>query len=373
MTILSLTQRTVEAAKPRKKSYIIHDKRLKGFQLSIAPSGRETFALSSMRSGKRIFEKIGDAAIMPVTEARKIATQKLKIFTEKSRAIDNLDANTAFEVIAELTFERYKRLWKPNTMKVNRGYLNNNILPYFKTREIAGIKPQDVECWFAGLRHISATANRAAPVLSAIMRQAEELGCRPEDSNPVSGLRRYKKRAIERILTENEMARLGEVLKNKAKDHPLKVAALRLIILTGCRKSEILNLRWKDYKNGHLYLPDSKTGPKTVFLSSYARSILNDVKTRRSQWIFPSKSNRPHRSLNYIWGLIRKEADIEDVRLHDFRHHYASVAIRQGENLLIIGSLLGHRHYGTTLRYIHLNDEAMLDAVRTITASMKGE
>ncbi len=372
MSILSLTQRAVESAKLRKKPYIIHDKKLKGFHLSIAPSGRKTFALSVMRYGKRIFEKIGDAATMPTTEARKIASQKIKTFTEQSFAIHSLDGNARFEIIAELTFERHERIWKPNTMAVNRNYLKNNIMPYFETRMIASINRQDVDLWFAGLRHIATTANRAAPVLSAIMRQAEELGCRPEDSNPVLGLRRYPKRAIERILTADEMVRLGSVLKTKAKNYPLQVAALRLIILTGCRKSEILNLRWKDYKNGHLYLPDSKTGPKTVFLSSYAQTILKGIKTRRSQWIFPAKNNQPHQSLHYIWGLIRKEANIEDVRVHDFRHHYASIAIKHGESLKIIGSLLGHKHSGTTLRYIHLDDEVMLDAVQTITSSMKG-
>ena len=372
MTILSLTQRAVEAAKPRRKTYIIHDKKLKGFHLSIAPSGRKTFALSSMRYGKRIFEQIGDAAIMPVTEARKIASQKIKTFTEQSFSIHHLDGNTRFEAIAELTFDRHERLWKPSTMKVNREYLDNNIMPYFKDCEIGSINHQDVERWFAGLRHIAATANRAAPVLSAIMRQAEDLGCRPEDSNPIFGLRRYKNRAVERILTDDEMIRLGAVLKAKVKDYPLQVAALKMIILTGCRKSEVLNLRWKDYKNGHLYLPDSKTGPKTVFLSSYAQAILKSVKTKRSKLIFPSKHNQPHRSLDYIWRLIRTEAKIEDVRLHDFRHHYASIALRQGESLKVVGSLLGHKHPGTTLRYIHLDDETMLDAVQTITASMKG-
>ena len=372
MTILYLTQRAVESAKPRRKTYIIHDKKLKGFHLSVARAGRKTFALSSMRYGKRIFEKIGDAAIMPAVEARKIASQKIKTFTEQSFAIHHLDGNTRFEAIAELTFDRYERLWKPNTTAVNRCYLHNNILPYFKDHTIAAISRQDVERWFAGLRHIAATANRAAPVLSAIMRQAEELGCRPEDSNPVLGLRRYPKHAVKRILTADEMARLGAVLKIKAKDYPLHIAALRLIMFTGCRKSEILNLRWKDYKNGHLYLPDSKTGPKTVFLSSYAQTILKGVKTHRSQWIFPAKDNKPIPSLDYVWGQIRKEAYIEDVRIHDFRHHYASIAIRHGESLKIVGNLLGHRQPETTLRYIHLDDETMLDAVQIITASMKG-
>ena len=145
MTILYLTQKAAQSAKPRRKTHIIHDKKLKGFHLSVAPSDRKTFALSAMRYGKRIFEQIGYAAIMPAVEARKIAAQKIKTFTEQSFATHSLDGNTRFEIIAELTFECHERIWKPSTMKVNREYLDNNIMPYFKSREIGSINHQDIE------------------------------------------------------------------------------------------------------------------------------------------------------------------------------------------------------------------------------------
>ena len=167
-----------------------------------------------------------------------------------------------FHDLAELTFKRRSRLWKASTLRVNRDYLKNQILPFFKTRTITSITRDDVATWFAGLSHMPEGANRAVPVLSAIMDEAEELGLRPLDSNPTFGLRRYKRTERGRVLTQTEMARLGAVLKSKERRHPLAAAVLRLIILTGCRKGEIMSLRWRDYRDGHLLGLDGLIGKR---------------------------------------------------------------------------------------------------------------
>ncbi|MGU9962158.1 MAG: tyrosine-type recombinase/integrase, partial [Candidatus Puniceispirillales bacterium WSBS_2018_MAG_OTU23] len=301
MTIFSLTPSKVLTAKKRKKPYIIRDQKLKGFHLKIYPSGRKTFAITCLRGGKQYNERIGDAAVMTLADARSIAITKIDALTLTAKAckaeagISSL-TDTSFSTLAEVVFSRHERRWKPATMKVNRYYLKNQLLPFFGGKNIASITRADVEIWLAGLSHITEGANRAVPVLSCIMQGAEELGFREEDSNPTLGLKRYKRYPRQCVLTDMEMARLGKLLDAEDGKNPRKsaqAAILRLIILTGCRKNEIMKLRWQDYRGGHLHLIDSKTGPKMVFLSSHARAILDGIKGRRGKFIFPSSHGKP--------------------------------------------------------------------------------
>ncbi len=133
---------------------------------------------------------------------------------------------------------------------------------------------------------------------------------------------------------------------------------------TGCRKSEINMLRWADYREGKLFLPDSKTGPRTVWLSQAARDVLDNL-PRKKRWVFSSTRPEPHH-LDVFWQQIRAEAGLNDVRLHDLRHSYASVALQNGETILAIGKLLGHAMASTTLRYTHLNDDAVREAIDVV-------
>ena len=150
--------------------------------------------------------------------------------------------------------------------------------------------------------------------------------------------------------------------------------AIRLLLLTGCRKGELLTLRWSDYREGHLFLRDSKTGPRTVWLSQPARKVL-DMLGRTSPWVFPAlRTNRPRGAswLDLFWRRVRTETALSDVRLHDLRHTHASLALRQGETVLAIGRLLGHRNPETTLKYIHLADTMVHEAAETVGAVLEG-
>ena len=149
---------------------------------------------------------------------------------------------------------------------------------------------------------------------------------------------------------------------------------IRLLILTGCRRGEILTLKWSDYREGHLFLRDSKTGPRTVWLSSPARRLLDGL-PRRGAWIFPARRKGRYLSevtLKHCWWKLRAEAGIDDVRLHDLRHTYASVALRSGETVPTIARLLGHNDPATTLKYTHLNHEAVREAVAAIAPILAG-
>ena len=171
------------------------------------------------------------------------------------------------------------------------------------------------------------------------------MGLRSESSNPCRGIRRYRRKGRERFLSDDEIRRLSAALSAHAERKPLQAAAVRLLLLTGCRKSEILTLRWSDYREGRLFLRDSKTGPRTVWLSAPARKILDGIE-RTSRWVFPApRTGGPLGKgwLDPFWFAIRAEAELNDVRLHDLRHTHASIAMRQGETVLVIGRLLGLR------------------------------
>ena len=167
-----------------------------------------------------------------------------------------------FEAVADKVFHRYGRTWKPATLAVNRVYLRNQILPWFRGRPGAEITRGEVRQWFGALHATPAAANRSLPILSVIMRESEVYGYRPDESNPCTRIRRYREQRRERFLTSVEVRRLGRVLARRQAASPLQVTIVRLLLLTGCRQSEIRTLRWRDYREGHLFLRDSKTGPE---------------------------------------------------------------------------------------------------------------
>ena len=149
---------------------------------------------------------------------------------------------------------------------------------------------------------------------------------------------------------------------------------VRLLLFTGCRKSEILTLKWTDYREGRLYLRDGKTGPRTVWLSSPARWIFDGL-PRAGPWVFPSPRGGSHVSaaaLDRFWRVVRAEAGITDVHLHDLRHTYASIALAHGETVLTIGKLLGHNNPATTLKYTHVADASVQDAAEALVSVLGG-
>ena len=375
MSNTRLAQRQIDALKPRKKTFDVRDTELKGFGVRVRSSGIKRYFVQSQHEGTRTWRMLGNASGMTLEEARCHARSVLASLHNGEEIIAVTNEETRFEVVAEKLFEACERHWKVSTRKVNRNYLKNQVLPWFRNMQIAEITERGVKQWHASLHATPFAADRAAPVLSVLLRQAEVYGYRPEGSNPCVGIRRYRRRGRERFLSPEEMQRLGAVLSRHENTRPLEIATIRLLLLTGCRRNEILTLKWPDYREGQLYLRDSKTGPRTVWLSSPARRILDGLPPRRT-WIFPARRKRSHFGpdmLDQFWWKVRDEAGLSDVRLHDLRHSYASVALLNGATVPTIARLLGHNDAATTLKYTHLNHTAVREAVKAVAPILAGE
>lgn len=269
-----------------------------------------------------------------------------------------------FADVANEVFRRYGRNWKPGTEAVNRVYLRNQILPWFGNLSIRDITEGDVRQWFASLHATPAAANRSLPVLSVILRQAEHYGYRLPGASPCVGIRRYRCPGRQRFLTIPELRRLALQLSEQESAAPLATALVHLLLLTGCRQSEIRTLEWQDYRARHLHLKDSKTGARTVWLCDPARIVL-DMLPRTSRFVFPAAEGEmplATETLYAWWRRVRVAAELPGLRLHDLRHSYASFALKRGESVPTIARLLGHRDPATTIKYTHFADAAMREA-----------
>ena len=253
-------QRRIRALKPRKSAYDIRDRELKGVGVRVLPSGAKRYFIHGQHNGQRFWKIVGRAGSVGVDEAGDRARTLVASIREGTDAQAASPADTPFETVGDEVFRRYARNWKPSTLRVNRGYYRNQILPWFEGRPITDVTAHDVQRWFASLHEIPVAADRSAPILSVIMRQAEVYGYRPEGSNPCVGIKRYRRQGRERFLSAAEIRRLGEVLARHEADQRQAVAIIRLLLLTGCRKSEIVTLKWSFYRESKLFLPDRKTG-----------------------------------------------------------------------------------------------------------------
>lgn len=249
---------------------------------------------------------------------------------------------------------------KPRTAELYRDLIKRIIVPSLGRRQATDIKSADVERLHHSLREGPYQANRVLAVLSVMFSFAERHGHVPDGSNPCRRVEKFRESARERFLTDDEIARLGEALaaEDSAGLPAYEIAALRLLLLTGARLSEILELRWEyvDLQRSCLFLPDSKTGRKTIVLNPAALQVLSEVpRVEGNPWVIVGKKPGSHLvNLQKPWRLVRAKAGLDDVRIHDLRHTFASVAAAEGASLHVIGKLLGHANPATTQRYAHL-------------------
>ena len=228
-----------------------------------------------------------------------------------------------------------------------RIYLKARILPAFGRMPLDRIGREDVAAWFdAASRDKPGAANPAFEILRAMMFRAEEWGLRGRGANPCLGIAKNPRNHVARFLDVDELARLGRALDTREPEWPEAVAAIRLLALTGCRRSEVLNLRWRDIGADAINLRDSKTGPRAVPLGEAARAHIATLPGARDPdtFLFPSYAHgKGYYSFRECWRTVCEDASFSSLRLHDLRHTATSQAVMSGENLPLVGKLLGHK------------------------------
>jgi integrase len=238
---------------------------------------------------------------------------------------------------------------------------------------VTDVTRQDVARLHHDRRTLPYHANRLLAVMSAMFTFAERWGLRQEGTNPCRHVERYKEQSRERMLSVEELARLGSALA-RYDGSPFVVAALKLLVFTGARRSEVLGLRWDwiNFERGEARLPYSKTGIKTIQFAPPALEVLAGLPRVQGNpfVIVGGKPGAPLVNLEKPWIAIRKQAGLQGVRLHDLRHAFASIAAASGMGLPIIGKMLGHTQAATTMRYAHLADDPVKAAAATVAGTI---
>ena len=379
---LTISKRTVDGLSVEAKDAVFWDRELPGFGVRVYPSGRKIYVVQSRGPAGIRRMSLGRHGELACELARKRATAVIDRIKQGEEPVPAAPAPVL--TVADLA-ERYMEAHvamncNAHTQGIYRGSLDNHILPALGSKPVASVGRSDAEALHFGLRGTPRAANRALMVLSKMFSLAENWGLAPAGGNPCRFVLRYKEGKRERYLTPEEYRRIGRELCALESERPLRAraaAALRLLMLTGCRLGEILTLRWDDVdrKAGELRLRDAKTGARMVPLTPTAAVVLEGiVRVRRSPWVFAG--SRPERHLSQLtsyWQRVRQRAGVEDVRIHDLRHSFASRALALGESLTMIGRLLGHTDVGSTARYAHLERNAEKVAVARVGGSIEAD
>ena len=375
-----LTDAGITKLRPEMREYTVWDSQLAGLGIRVRPSGSRTFIYHRKTAEGVRKMSFGPAMLRKVEDVRRAC------LAAASGATDADDASReAVPVFRDFVAGPWKAACfdrcKSTTQRNYGGMLKRQLLPAFGSWRLDRITRAMVLRWFEDYsRTAPGSANQALKLLRQTLNQA--IACGHIDANPARGIQRNPARKLTRFLSREEITRLHRVLDRHAdgsRSEAQQADIVRLLLLTGCRKSEIMRLRREEVKNDRLELQDSKTGPRTVLLNAPARDILERRMQRgNGLWVFPSvrdPSRSRCRELS-LWDTVRREAGIEDVRLHDLRHTVASQAAMNGIPLPVVARLLGHANVRMTMRYAHVGDreiEAAAERVGKAIATMMAE
>lgn len=360
-----ITKRMVDSLSATGKAGAFWDRDLPGFGVRVYRSGRTTYVAQARgpHGSRRI--TLGRHGELSADQARKraaVAVRRIKAGRDPIEPAAEPAPDPTVADLAERCVESYVKVrCKPHTLGGYRRQLRNHILPVLGERTVASVDQADIEALHHALRDRPAAANATLGVLSRMFSLAETWGWRPRGSHPCRSVKKYPTRNRDRFLSRDEYRRIGRVL-NEADEEgapwPPSVAAIKLIMLTGCRCEEIAKLQWDDVDRsvGYLRLKDTKTGLRMIPLTPSALEVLDRIEpVPGNPWVFVgAKPGSRVSQVRCQWAVLRSRAGLDDVRVHDLRHSYASRALALGESLSVIGKLLGHVKVETTARYAHL-------------------
>ncbi len=385
-----ISKRIVDGTEPGERDVFVWDTAVPGFGLKVTPSGRRVYLFQYRVPGKSAPERVtigthGDTwtADRARDEAERLRGDVKRGISPRERARRELEETRRAITVTELC-ERYiaegVATKKPSTLIADRGRIRRHIVPLLGKRRVAEITASDVRRFLSDVAKGKTAADertgprgraivtggrgaatRTVGLLGGIFSFAVQEGVRPD--NPVRGVKRFPDQKCERFLSEAELRKLGEALETAEADgeNRIAIAAIRALVLTGCRLSEVLRLRWAevDLDRALLRLGDSKTGAKAIVLGAAAAELFGSLPRHvGNPFVFPGEKANSHLvGLAKIWGRIRLRAGLASVRLHDLRHSFASAGAGASIGLLVTGKLLGHRDPKTTARYAHLADD----------------
>jgi integrase len=408
MILAPFNMRAIEALPVTGKTYPAYDPALPGFGVRVAAGGTKSWTIEYRPGGGRrsatkrlTLGRVGTLSLVQARERAKTILAAVQLGADPAGdKIDRRGAVSVAEMAESYMSEEIRPLKKPRTVTLYAGYINNHVLPALGTRKARGVTPADVIKLHRkiGAGGAKVAANRTVALVSAAYTWAATAGLVPEGVNPARGVSRFKEESRERYLTPDEFARLGAAIreaetvglpwdvdetvpnakhlarpeKRREVVSPHAIAAILLLIFTGARLREILDLRWIDIDldRGVLALPDSKTGKKTVLLTAPALAVLAMVPRCGEYVIAGLDPERPRSDLAKPWRAIVKHAGLTGLRLHDLRHSFASVGVSANFGLPIIGALLGHARSETTARYAHAATDPMRRAADTIAGTI---
>ena len=381
-----LSKRVVDATEAGSKDIYVWDSVLKGFGLKVMPSGRKTYLVQYRlggRKGRTRRVTLGVHGSLTAEEARVLAKTAL------GQVSSGLDPNAEKDKVRggytmEFMLDKFDAAHiaiklKPKSQEDYRRNIKVHIKPKIGHMLVHQVTRQDIMRLHHAMRERPYCANRTVATLSKFFNWCEKFGYREEGKNPCRFVDKYKEKKRQRFLTTQEQTRLSQALDKAMEDKIVSdyaIYAIRLLSLTGARLGEIINLKWEyiNWEKGTLELPDSKTGAKTIYLNAPAKDILSRIvrQINNPYVCCGSVEGRPIVNIQKSWRRIRAMANLEDVRMHDLRHTFASVAVSSGMSLPMIGALLGHSEPRTTARYAHLASDPLIEAAELIGHKIAG-
>lgn len=382
---LKLTKRLVQQIEPKPNIEVfVWDSELPGFGVRVMPSGVRTYFIQYRNpEGRTRRLVLGRHGVLTAEQAREAARQQL---VDVSRGADPSASRRAARgalTVSELC-DRYLQEHaaahkKASSVREDRRLIDSRIKPAFGPQKAEAIKAGDVMKLHHSLRKTPYEGNRTLALLSKVFNLAEAWGLRSPGSNPCRTVQRYPERKRERFLSTTELAQLGTKLleTDGSSERPTAVVtAVKLLALTGCRRSEILNLRWEDVDLDArvLRLRDAKAGPRDVPLGRAAGDVLAKL-TRTGLYVVAGSNPEQPFSASTLedgWYRLCKAAGLSNARLHDLRHTVGTYGGHSGANAFLVRDLLGHRTLATTARYVERNVDPVLAVADEVSSAIAG-
>lgn len=352
----TLTNTTIKTALPGETLW---DKKIQGLHLRMGKNGGSYFLYYRTRTGVQRRPKVGAYPEVPLDKARALAREIKDIVAVGRDPMMEWGSDKGVPLIKDLAkdyLERHGYAKKSGHDDALR--IRAEILPKLKNLKVKDVNHDHIDRFHKAMAHKPYQANRVLSLLSKMFNLAEKWGYRPLNTNPCRHVVRFAEEKRRRYMKPEEAARISEALEYFAPMMPRSVVFIYMLLLTGARKSEIAAARWEwlvedhsqEEPRGWLELPDSKTGAKTIHLPPQVMKLLSAMPKNptRNGTILGVKDPKA------TWAKVCERAGVEELRLHDLRHSFASVALSAGLTLNQIGELLGHKSVQTTHRYAHL-------------------